>query len=429
MRRFAHFLLCLTAACGLLPRSSAAPAPEPTPAATVTRPAPRRRRATRPRRHQPPPARRATSTDRYAHAAGGRRQYRLAAGRYHFPPGPQLYSAATWPALRSWPPARLSGWSGAPVRIYLDQRGDGRWRAATLAHYGLGRRLQATFTWVWDTTGRVGPQTVIVVASPIAWRRGRAAEQTLTVSVNLLPAEARPQPEPEAQWAEAESACCIFHYLTGTAAARDIDLIRVEADAAFAHVSSGAGRHPEQKVVFTLVSRLMGHGGFASAKFRSAISTATRPSPTCSACSRMKARTCSTARLLDTPGRDGGRAGGVRGGRALQARSRWSRARRRLLALRRYFRWPNWPTASTRPSTRSATWKAGAFIQYLVDRDGWEHVSRPCTPASSPRRATRRCSTPACRCTMGCRWPAWRPNGWPIWAAAGRPGRRWTTCG
>jgi hypothetical protein len=158
-----------------------------------------------------------------------------------------------------------AAWSGARVHLYVDERLDPPLATGNFSRYGLGGRLQATFTWVWDTQGREGEQTVIVVVAPAEGRDAAALpEQELVVTVPLLPEAERPEPEPSAQWARAESDCCIFHYLTGTAAARDLDLIRAQADAAFAHVAQVLGVTQQQKVAFTLVSRLLGHGGFAS---------------------------------------------------------------------------------------------------------------------------------------------------------------------
>jgi hypothetical protein len=71
-------------------------------------------------------------------------------------------------------------------------------------------------------------------------------------------------PEPLAHWTQTESECCIFHYLTSTAAERDIATITAKADEAFDEVEAQLGVTRQDKVAFTMLSRLLGHGGFAS---------------------------------------------------------------------------------------------------------------------------------------------------------------------
>jgi hypothetical protein len=156
-------------------------------------------------------------------------------------------------------------WQGATVSVYAGTRASEPVATGQFGKFGIGERAQATFTWVWDTAHLEGPQTLVVeVAPPGAEKTDLAPLDVLTVSVNLLPASQRPMPEPLAHWAESQSVCCVFHYLTGTAAARDIQRIESEADRAFAHVEDVLGVQQGRKVSFTMLSRLLGHGGFAS---------------------------------------------------------------------------------------------------------------------------------------------------------------------
>jgi hypothetical protein len=105
---------------------------------------------------------------------------------------------------------------------------------------------------------------VIITINPKTEGAGAEPLEVLTLTVNLLPASARPMPEPLAHWTQTESACCIFHYLTGTAAERDIATITTVADESFEQVEAQLDVTRQTKVVFTLLSRLLGHGGFAS---------------------------------------------------------------------------------------------------------------------------------------------------------------------
>src|SRR3989304_1987237 len=68
---------------------------------------------------------------------------------------------------------------------------------------GLGGRLQATFTWVWNTTGLEGPQTITAVLDPtdrIQIGDENTDNNVLTFTVDLLPRASLPAPEQDAQW-------------------------------------------------------------------------------------------------------------------------------------------------------------------------------------------------------------------------------------
>ncbi|MGH2524069.1 MAG: hypothetical protein ACRDH2_16305, partial [Anaerolineales bacterium] len=159
-------------------------------------------------------------------------------------------------------------WQDAPVSIYAGSLEGEPLATGKFGQFGIGGRAQATFFWAWNTRNLVGPQTLFVTVDPEKKEGAEVAPgqqgQVLSLTVNLLPAEQRPMPEPLARWAQTESACCVFHYLTGAAAARDIEIIKAQADEAFAHIESVLDVKSEKKVGFTLLSRLLGHGGFAS---------------------------------------------------------------------------------------------------------------------------------------------------------------------
>ncbi|HLF02773.1 MAG TPA: hypothetical protein VI547_12400 [Anaerolineales bacterium] len=133
--------------------------------------------------------------------------------------------------------------------------------------YGLGERLQATFVWVWNTAGLVGPQTLTVVLDPrgeIQNGDENESNNTLAFTVDVQPRTGLAPAERYAEWITAESECCIFNYITGSAAERDLELIQTTADRAVRYVETKVGREAEEKIVFNLINRLLGHGGFAS---------------------------------------------------------------------------------------------------------------------------------------------------------------------
>jgi len=175
-------------------------------------------------------------------------------------PGPQLYSGDIV-SLGIKASTTDPKWAEAEVKVYVGSQATAPIAAGSFQPFGIGGQAQATFWWAWDTQGLKGEQTLIIVVEP---KEGGDPSEVLEAPVRLLPVEARPMPEPLARWAKAESACCVFHYLTGTAAERDLKMITADADKAFERVESALGVQSKAKVPFTLLSRLLGHGGFAA---------------------------------------------------------------------------------------------------------------------------------------------------------------------
>ena len=257
VRRWLSILIILLAACGLRPGQGATPRPTVAPASPSAVIAP----TTAPR--QPPAATQAPAASSTPLPAATNSPYTLTASDVHFEPDPQLYAGDVASIVVRGPGAS-SVWQGAHAKIFVNGLQAPPRSQVDFGPYGIGNQWQATFTWAWDTTGLLGPQTVYVEVDPPPSKGMQPVSQTLAVPVNILPASARPAPEAGAQWASAESDCCIFHYLTHTAAARDIDLIRSTADAALAHDAAVLGVQRKDKITFTLLSRLLGNGGFTA---------------------------------------------------------------------------------------------------------------------------------------------------------------------
>lgn len=254
MRRLLPLLLLFTLACSLfspqaMPTAPVVASPESiTPASQTLTP--------------PPPATATRVPTPAIHSSPvPTSPFQLKPSDVTFHPDPQLYSGDLV-SLELEATTADPAWQEASVSVYIDSLAGGPIATTNFAPFGIANNAQATFYWVWDTIGRVGPQTVIITVDPKA--EGAEPLEVLTLTVNLLPASARPMPEPLARWTQTESACCIFHYLTGTAAERDIAIITTTADEAFEQVEEQLGITRQNKVVFTMLSRLLGHGGFAS---------------------------------------------------------------------------------------------------------------------------------------------------------------------
>ena len=126
---------------------------------------------------------------------------------------------------------------------------------ADFGQYGIGGRRQATLMWAWDTSGlKPGNYTLTYRVQP----DGPQA----SLQVQLLPASQRPQAD--SHWATAENDCCIVHYITGTAAGRDLDVILTMLDTQAASASQSLRTDFSQPITINLLPRVLGHGGFAS---------------------------------------------------------------------------------------------------------------------------------------------------------------------
>jgi hypothetical protein len=122
--------------------------------------------------------------------------------------------------------------------------------------YGNPGYYHANMFWAWDTSGlQEGlyslPFEVRSLSSRVAW----------TQDVVLEPAAEIPSHELDAQWAQATSDCCQVHYITHTAAERDLADILSLAEQSAAFVVDRLGVEFAEPFVVTLLPRVYGHGG------------------------------------------------------------------------------------------------------------------------------------------------------------------------
>jgi hypothetical protein len=174
--------------------------------------------------------------------------------RWH-PDGP-LY-VGDWLSLEVIPsPGRDLAGKSLQVQLETDD-GAQNLGSARFDSFGLGSRLQATLWWFWDTTDLdPGEHTLTLSLLP----DGPAWQET----VSLLPRADMPPGEAEAKWLTAESQCCQIHYISGTAAERDIDKLLAIADQEAQDVSRKLGIQVDEKIPIVLLPRVLGHGGFSA---------------------------------------------------------------------------------------------------------------------------------------------------------------------
>lgn len=131
--------------------------------------------------------------------------------------------------------------------------------------YGFSEALRSRFIWVWDTTGFTGAQrlTVTLALPPdIADAEGIIHTQVITVA--LRPRDALLPPAPDAEWVVEQVPGFRLHYLTGTAAERDLRRLREEAAAAYGDVTETLGVEIEEPLDIYLLDRVIGQGGYAA---------------------------------------------------------------------------------------------------------------------------------------------------------------------
>lgn len=155
-------------------------------------------------------------------------------------------------------PEKAGNLSGKALKVELET-GQGAKTLGTskFENYGLGNRLQATLVWFWDTTDlNPGEYSIRFTVLP--------EEYSWTETVRLLAANELPGPEARAKWQTVEGQCCRVYYLSGTAAERDISGLVTRLDEQAAEISDQLGSTAEEKISVVLLPRVLGHGGFTS---------------------------------------------------------------------------------------------------------------------------------------------------------------------
>jgi len=146
--------------------------------------------------------------------------------------------------------------SGVSVSISINQPEPLSIPPLGFSSWGIGRRIQATGIWTWDTRElAAGDYTLTYTIDP--------QEYSFTDTVTLLPASAMPAAYAGAQWAEASSDCCLVHIITGTAAERDLAALLAIMDQQAAHATQAMGLEFTEPIEITILPRVLGHGGFA----------------------------------------------------------------------------------------------------------------------------------------------------------------------
>lgn len=235
---------------------------------------------------------------------------------------------------------------------------------------------EAWLEWAWDTTGLTGPQPLTVVLDPddeIQIGDENPDNNVVTRTLELLPRAELPAQWAAAAWETRSSACCTFHYITGSAAERDIETLLAVADASVAYAGARVGEDTTQvKLDVYLINRVLGHGGFASGALILSYLDRFYPGGALPLVFRHEATHVLDQRFADVrPTLLGeGLAVYVSGGH-FREEPLLARAAA-LLSLDLYIPLPDLADDFYPAQHEIGYLEAGAFVQYLVDRFGWD---------------------------------------------------------
>lgn len=222
----------------------------------------------------------------------------------------------------------------------------------------------------------VGPQTLSVRLDPddeIQIGDENPDNNLITYTIDLRPRVEMPPLWADARWTTQASTCCVFHYISGTAAERDIEVLMALADEVVADVGARLDEEiGRDKLEVYLIDRVLGHGGYAGDVLALSYLDRFYPGGDFTQVLRHEASHVldqSFARIR--PALLGeGLAVYVAGGHF--RREPLAERAAALLALDRYI-----PLAELAddfyPSQHEIGYlEAGAFVAYLVDRFGWK---------------------------------------------------------
>jgi hypothetical protein len=143
------------------------------------------------------------------------------------------------------------------VRVSVELVGGIPIGEASFDRFGIAGRSQATLIWAWDTHD-FDPGEYLIRFSL------QPGGESWIERVVLQPAQAIPIQLAGATWAQAQNDCCEVHYITGTEAERDLDLLLAEIDRQAQNIETKVGVEFDEPISLILLPRLLGHGGFAS---------------------------------------------------------------------------------------------------------------------------------------------------------------------
>jgi len=266
---------------------------------------------------------------------------------------------------------------------------DGETFSAPVALMGLDRVAQARFHWITElptdltTAATISLPITLTLELPDDVPDADPANNTLAISVPILSREAVPPPEPTTRWAVTDTAGFTMHYLTGSAAERDLEAILATADDAYLEVTARLGESDDPVEIY-LLDRVVGQGGYASSEWV-AVSYPDRRYAPVSLSTVLRHEL--THRLDDAIDCDGapallreGLAVYLAGGHYRQEPLREKAAA--VLLTTTYVPLATLAEDFYIHQHEASYLEAGAVVSYLVESYGWSSLERMCRTAS-----------------------------------------------
>ncbi len=191
----------------------------------------------------------------------------LAPGDIFIYPGPERYSGdiLSFDVI----PRNIGSIAPSAILVRLYRLVEGHREAIAEGPVGFpafDRQPRARLIWAWDTHGLVGKQTLVAWLDPddrIHEGDEDPTNNLLTFTLSLSPTLELPPPERGSAWMTETTACCVLHYLSGSAAARDIPTITAVVEETAAEIGNRLGVSPTAPLEIHFLSRVIGQGGYA----------------------------------------------------------------------------------------------------------------------------------------------------------------------
>jgi hypothetical protein len=172
-----------------------------------------------------------------------------------FPDGPDY--AGDWLGLQA---LADSSQASPRLQIRLDSPDGSPLIEGGFPRSGLGDFWLGQWPWIWNSTGQAGWHTLYVNQ---AGGSGAGADPFRRIyPVQILPDALRPVLRRDARWRKTESECCIYYYLTGTESERDLAGLIDLTEQAYRAITARLTASPS-KLTVEFLPRLLGQGGLA----------------------------------------------------------------------------------------------------------------------------------------------------------------------
>lgn len=127
-------------------------------------------------------------------------------------------------------------------------------------------QAEGVYEWAWDTANQTGDHEIRVVldeADTLQQGDENPDNNLAVFTTTVVASTLRPTAEDTAEWVTAETACCVAHVVSETAAARDFNMLLDELERAVQFAAVRLNVTPTRKLEVYFIDRVVGQGGFA----------------------------------------------------------------------------------------------------------------------------------------------------------------------